>query len=77
MGRGHSWRSRTGRETLRVVRDRLGHPEGGLGRVWTPSWRFATGRDTLREVRDGLGTLVEVWDRSRDPQGGQGRVGTT
>ena len=50
--------------TLREVRDRLGDPRGGMGRVKGLSGRSGTGRGTLGKVRDG----------SRDPQRGQGQV---
>ena len=44
-----------GWNTLREVWDGSVHPEGGPGRVGTPSGRCGTGRDTLREVMDKLG----------------------
>ena len=55
-----------GRATLGVVRDGLGDPRGGPGRVWIPFGSFWTGWATLLEVRNG----------SRHPLGGPGRVGT-
>ena len=47
------------------VRDWLGDPRGGTGRVGQPSRRFGTGRGTLEEVRNELGY----------PKRGPGQVG--
>ena len=70
-----------GRGTLGDVRDELGDPRGGLGRVWGPSGKFETCRETLGEVRDGSetsgtdrGTPGEFRDGSGDPREGWGWV---
>ena len=47
-----------------------------LGEVRRPSGRSGMDRGTLGKIRDGSGTLAEVRDRLRDPQGGPGWVGT-
>ena len=82
---GTSGRSKMGRGTLRDVRDGSGDTWGGLGWVGGPSGRSGTGRDprgsprrvwgTNRRSGTGWGTLMEVWDGSREATGGPGRVG--
>ena len=73
--RGPSGRSRKGRETLGVVRDRSGIPSGrfGTGRVthgevWDGSERSGKGLGTLKEDRVGSGVLRggpgQVWGPS-------------
>ena len=51
--------------TLGEVRDGLGDPRGGPGRIGRPSERSGTGRVTLPVFRDGYG----------DPPGGFKQVG--
>ena len=74
---GPSQRSGTVRETLGEVRDELGVPRGGpgrvgntpggLGRVGGPPGRTGTGRVTHPEIRDGSGDAREVRDFLGDP----------
>ena len=68
-------RSRTGRGTLREVRERSGHPWVGLGRVrdhWVGPGQV---EGTSGRSETGRGTPLEVRDVSRDPWRGLGRVG--
>ena len=65
--------SGTGWETLGEIRDGLGDPWGGLGRVGEPSEWSRTGLGTLGEVKYGSGALGQVQDGSSDPRGGPGR----
>ena len=55
------------RDTVTEVRDGSGHPEGGPGRVGTPSGRSGMGWDSLRKVWDGLGHNEGVSERVGTP----------
>ena len=57
------------------MRDWLGDPSKGLGRVGRSSERSGTGREVLPGVRDWSGTLPVVWDKWEGPSEVLRRVG--
>ena len=62
-----------GQRTINEVRDWLGDPRGGPGRVGGPTGRSGTGLRTYGEVRDELG---DPWEGLGQVGGPSGRSGT-